>query len=70
MSPSRRLELVSNKMDQLKALIGKFLESSKSLLIVADFISPSHPKLGIYDVREPAGEKAIIQKLNQILVIN
>ena len=65
--PEKRLNIAVEKINQIKALAKNFLEASNSLLIVSEFLPPRYPKLGIYDQREPAGERAVVRELNDRL---
>ncbi|MFQ5717650.1 MAG: hypothetical protein ACE5GQ_11190, partial [Nitrospinales bacterium] len=67
-APDQRLKLVESKMDQLLALADKFLENSESSLALGNFPLPRNYLMGIYDYREPCGEKEILEKMNAALV--
>ncbi|MFQ5671490.1 MAG: HAD-IIIC family phosphatase [Nitrospinales bacterium] len=66
--PGRRLEMVENKMGQLLALADQFLEHSNSGLALGNFPFPRNYLMGIYDSKTPAGEREILQKMNQTLI--
>jgi len=66
--PGRRLEMVESKMDQLLALADQFLEHSHSGLALGNFPFPRNYLMGIHDSKTPAGEKEILQKMNQSLI--
>lgn len=65
--PEQRLEVADQKIEQTLGLLDLFLEKSSSSLVVSNFIMPRRFHMGIYSSLEPAGEREILDRMNDRL---
>lgn len=66
-APERRPQIAEDKLEQVKALIEKFLSLSKSKLIISNFPFPREYLMGVYDSQSEWGQKEVILKMNETL---
>ena len=67
-SPEKRFLLAEDKLKQVEALCIKFLDLSKSHLVVSNFLFPSEYYMGIYDAKIESGQKEVLGKMNDYLL--
>jgi FkbH-like protein len=62
-----RRRLADHALEQLKSLAEKYLSTSPSRLVIANFPMPREYLMGIHDAQEPWGERDILARMNQTL---
>ncbi|MBT3183886.1 MAG: HAD-IIIC family phosphatase [Nitrospina sp.] len=66
--PEKRFHLAEDKLKHVEALCNKFLDLSKSHLVVSNFLLPSDYYMGVYDSKMGSGQKEILGKMNDHLL--
>jgi len=67
LSPEARREEVSRTAGDIASLIEAAASRGRGVLLVHNFVIPSSPVLGLHDLRDPFGERAIVAAANEAL---
>lgn len=66
-SEEEREKILNEKFSELKSLIDKIIQKTKSKLVITNFVIPTFSPFGIYDSKVKYGLKDVILELNQKL---